>query len=198
MSGVRSLLDSPKRYELLQRLVGGTRSRRELVRDYVQPEPGARVLDLGCGPGELVPQLGNVNYVGVDLSPAYIEQAKTAFPNQEFRVGDATRLDEDLRNFDLVLAFGVLHHLDDEDAERFLRGAAAALAKDGRFVSVDPALLKDDRRSARLVISYDRGEYVRAPEEYEILARRSFADVEPSLRSDLLRIPYTHCILVCG
>jgi hypothetical protein len=44
-----------------------------------------------------------MRYVGVDVSDRYIARARDAFGDRaEFRVGDATRLDDDLRHFDLV------------------------------------------------------------------------------------------------
>jgi SAM-dependent methyltransferase len=186
-------------YELWSRLVGGERGRSTVLRDYVRPRPGVRVLDLGCGPGELVEHLGGSRYVGVDVSDRYIARARDAFGDRaEFRVGDATRLDEDLRNFDLVLAFGVIHHLDDESALRLLSGAKAALGPGGRFVSVDPAVIPDDRAAARLLVSWDRGDHVRSPAEYKRLAESVFDRVLCDRRRDLLRIPYSHCVLDCS
>jgi SAM-dependent methyltransferase len=185
-------------YELWSRLVGGERGRSTVLRDYVRPGRGARVLDLGCGPGELVRHLPDVDYVGIDLSEEYIEHARRAFGDRaEFRVGDATRLEEDLGGFDLVVAFGVIHHLDDQGALRLLRGAKAALVPGGRFVSVDPVVISDDRAVARLLVSWDRGSQVRGPGEYKRLAEASFERVRCDVRQDLLRIPYTHCVLEC-
>jgi len=198
VSGIRSILSSPMVYELWSSLVGGERGRRRVVRDHVRPRPGARVLDLGCGPGELVDHLGDVQYVGVDISTGYIARARHAFGDRaEFRVGDATQLDDDLRDFDVVLAFGVIHHLDDQSALRLFSGAKAALGPDGLFVSVDPTVLPDDRTAARLLASWDRGDYVRGPAEYKQLAVSAFEDVRCDVRRDLLRIPYTHCVLKC-
>lgn len=183
-------------YELWSSLVGGEQGRSTIVRDYVRPRTGARVLDLGCGPGELVDHLGDVRYVGVDESDGYIVRARHAFGDRaEFRVGDATRPDDDLRDFDVVLAFGLIHHLDDQSALRLLSGAKAALAPGGRFVSVDPATVSDDRAAARLLASWDRGDYVRGPAEYKRLAESAFDCVRCDVRRDLLRMPYTHCVL---
>jgi SAM-dependent methyltransferase len=198
MSGVRGILSSPKVYELWSRLVGGERGRGAVVREYVRPGRDARVLDLGCGPGELVRYFSNVDYVGIDLSEEYIEHARRVFGDRaEFRVGDATRLDDDLGDFDLVVAFGVIHHLDDQGALRLLTGAKAALVPGGRFVSIDPVLVSDDRAVARLLVSWDRGSQVRSPEDYKRLAEASFERVRYDIRQDLLRIPYTHCVLEC-
>jgi SAM-dependent methyltransferase len=198
MSGLRSVLASPRIYELWSRLVGGEAGRSTLIREYIRPSPGARVLDLGCGPGELVRLLGDVDYVGVDVSERYIAAARRSVGGPaEFRVGDATSLDADLRGFDLVVALGVIHHLDDDSALRLLSGARAALGPDGRFVSVDPVLTSDARGAARLLVSWDRGGHVRGPGEYRRLAESTFGRVQCDVRQDLLRIPYLHCVLEC-
>jgi SAM-dependent methyltransferase len=144
----------------------------------------------------MLPYLGNVGYLGVDISEQYIERARERFGERaEFRVGDATRLASDLRDFDLVIAFGVLHHVDDNGAVRLFRGSAEALADGGRVVTVDPTYAPGQGRAARAILARDRGRHIRGPKEYERLARDALSTVETTVRHDLLRIPYSHCIL---
>jgi SAM-dependent methyltransferase len=194
--GIRGVLGAPQIYEAWSRLVGSEHGRSTLVRDHVRPWSGARVLDLGCGPGDLVRHLGDVDYVGVDSSEEYIASARRSYGQAEFRVGDATALDADLRDFDLVLAFGLIHHLDDRTAESVFKEARRVLAQAGRFVGVDPTILQErGPLLARLLIAFDRGDHVRTPEEYRRLAERNLKVISNSVRTDLLRVPYSQCIL---
>jgi SAM-dependent methyltransferase len=197
-TGVRAVLSRPAVYELWSRVVGGDRARNTFARDHIRPVPGERVLDLGCATGDILPYLGDVDYVGVDLSPEYVARGRERFGDgAEFRAGDATAIDDDLRDFDVVLALGVLHHLDDDGARGLFRGAARALRPGGRVITLDNAFTDDQSRVARAIIARDRGQHVREPAEYAALASEEFADVQQQVRHDLMHIPYTHVILEC-
>ncbi len=193
------MLARPFLYEAFSALVGGRGARTALIEHHVRPGERDRILDLGCGPGELRSHLpAGVRYVGVDISQAYIDRARERFPGTaEFRTGDATALDDDLRDFDIVLGVGFLHHLDDGQAAQALRGAARALAPSGRMVTIDPTFTDPQSRLARAVIRRDRGQHVREPDSYRELAETAFGQVTLGVRTDLLRIPYTHAVLEC-
>ena len=49
---------------------------------------GKRVLELGCGAGELLAELRPVHGTGIDISPRMIETARAAYPALEFILGD--------------------------------------------------------------------------------------------------------------
>ncbi len=98
-----------------------------------QVEPGARVLEVGCGTGalafRLAPQAAEV--VGVELSPAMIGYARrrlsaAAAPNVSFVLGDAAaalagRADA---SFDVATMVLVLHEMPAETRPGVLREAA--------------------------------------------------------------------------
>jgi SAM-dependent methyltransferase len=195
--GIRSILSNPAVYELFSRLVGGERARRTLVAEHLRPSGADRVLDIGCGPGELLTLLpADVRYLGVDISAAYIERARARFGSRaEFHVGDATSFSPGDRRFDLVLAIGVLHHLNDQQAKDLLQIAARALAPDGRVVTVDGVYAPGQSRIASAIIARDRGQHVRTTDGYEALAHETFSTVRAVVRHDLLRMPYSLCIL---
>ncbi|MBU2490814.1 MAG: glycosyltransferase [Proteobacteria bacterium] len=60
---------------------------QEKMLKFLVPE-NARVLELGCGAGDLLAALKPSRGVGVDLSPAMIEKAKEKFPHLSFVAGD--------------------------------------------------------------------------------------------------------------
>jgi SAM-dependent methyltransferase len=195
--GLRSILSHPAVYELFSRLVGGERARRTLIAEHVRPSAGDRILDIGCGPGELLTLMpSDVRYVGVDISDAYIDRARDRFGNKaEFHVGDASTFSPGERRFDLVLAIGVLHHLDDHQTRHLLQMAGRALAPEGRAVTVDGVYAPGQSPVARAIIDRDRGQHVRTLDGYEALAGETFSTVQAVVRHDLLRIPYSLCIL---
>lgn len=106
-------------------------------RDYMKfliPK-GARVLDLGCGTGDLLEQLAPSHGIGVDLSPAMIEQAKRFYPHHTFVVGDAED-DAFIRSlegpFDYIVLSDTIGMLD--DIETALRRLHSLCNSDTRII----------------------------------------------------------------
>lgn len=197
-SGLRALLSSPKVYDFVQNALGAQSSRRTLVRDHFQLRSGHTMLDVGCGTGEITPHLpAGVNYYGIDLSPDYIASARQRYGQLgRFDVADVSQpLPSSTPPADLVTCIGLLHHLDDSECVTLFRSIDKLLASGGRFVTLDPTFVSGQSVIAYQLARRDRGRNVRSPEAYEALAKRVFANVKPIVRHDLLRIPYTHCVL---
>jgi SAM-dependent methyltransferase len=197
---VRRLLAHPLVYSLFRRLVGRDSARERYAREHLRVQPGQRVLDVGCGTGEILEILPAVQYAGYDLSPDYIARARRRFGERgEFH---CRAVDDDLpvtpSSVDVVIAHGVLHHLDDDQARTLFRVARRALKPGGRLVTYDGCFTPDQSAAARFVVSLDRGRHVRTREAYERLARGEFSEVRTFVRHDLVRIPYTHLIMECG
>lgn len=198
-SGLHGLLRHPKVYEFFQRAVGSLDVRREMIERHLRPQPGDRLLDIGCGPADILAHLDGVQYTGFDPSPEYIASARQRHGDRgRFLVATVEQAASDgLGVFDLVLAKGVLHHVENDEAARVFSLAHGVLRPGGRLVTLDPCWTPEQSAAARLVISQDRGRNIRSLETYRGLAQRHFAHVTAYVRHDLLRIPYTHLFLEC-
>ncbi len=160
---IRSVLALPQAYQLFFNVIGAPERSRILVREYIRPKPGDRILEIGCGPGTIIPYLPAAEYVGFDASSEYIEQARKRFPEAKFvcdRVSQFTLPQGD--PFDIVLALGILHHLDNEEALQLFRIAHQALKPGGKLVTLDGVWTPDQSSTARYIQGHDRGQFIRA------------------------------------
>ena len=192
---MRSVLELPAGFDLYQRLVGAHGSKRRFVEEFAQPRSGESVLDLGSGTGslfDLMPE--GTEYVGVEIDRKYVEAARASHGNRaQFVHADATTYRAG-REFDLALAYGVLHHLTDDEARGLLRAARAGR----RFVAAEPCATETAGFLESFLMRHDRGRFIRSQEAYARLARDVFERVDARLVEGTYRIPYTLVILDCS
>jgi trans-aconitate methyltransferase len=102
--------------------------------ELLAPKPGERVLDLGCGTGDLTAQLAasGASVMGVDASNDMITEARRKHPGLTFSVGDGQELRFE-REFDAVFSNATLHWMP--RADDVATGIARALRPGGRFVA---------------------------------------------------------------
>ena len=112
--------------------------------DLVQPRPGLRVLDLGCGTGEGTRQLHDrwqaAETVGLDSSAAMLEKAAPLAGNGlRFAPGDIERLEEALgpSRWDVVFSNAALHWVPDHRA--LFPRLVSLLAEGGQLAVQMPA-----------------------------------------------------------
>lgn len=127
-----------------------------LLRDFAAvvqmldlPE-GARVLDVGCGPGWTSVFLARMGYLvtGFDLAPDMITLAERRAAREgvdaqcTFRVADSEQFDFP-PEFDAVLVYDTLHHVQREQA--VLENCFRALEPGGKLVLAEPGFLHGKR-----------------------------------------------------
>lgn len=197
ITGLYRLTQFPRVYAAFQSMLGGERTRRELVETYLHPKAGERVLDIGCGSASLLPDLGEIHYTGIDLNSEHIATAKQRFGHKaSFHCGSVATLGQFVDGpFDLVIGIGLLHHLDDDEVDELCRLIKDRLVPGGRFVTVDPAFVIGQNPLAYWLAARDSGECVRSPEAYMERLQPFFGKFCVTIRHDLLRVPYTHCII---
>lgn len=100
--------------------------------------PGKRVLEVGCGTGDILHSLAPEYGLGIDISPQMVSRAQDKYPALRFKVHDI--LGEPLNEtFDFVVAVDVAEHVS--DLGRAIKFMARSLQPDARLVitTVSPA-----------------------------------------------------------
>lgn len=102
--------------------------------DLLKPEADEKILDLGCGTGDLAYTImtHDSQVIGVDNSLKMIQQAQKKFPTMTFQKGDATALNFDAK-FDGVFSNATLHWVKQPEAA--LKAIYQSLKTGGRFVA---------------------------------------------------------------
>ena len=100
----------------------------------LDPKPGERILDVGCGTGQLTSRIveAGADVVGLDQSAEMLERARENCPSARIILGNAASFHEEAE-FDAVFSNAVLHWV--HDASGAARSIAAALKPGGRFVA---------------------------------------------------------------
>lgn len=103
---------------------GRWRSVAEKMAAHYDLQPGARILDVGCGKGfllhELTEVIPDVQVVGIDISQYSIENAKEEV-KPFLQVGHAKQLPFEDDSFDFVVSINTLHNLYIQDLWSALR-----------------------------------------------------------------------------
>jgi 2-polyprenyl-3-methyl-5-hydroxy-6-metoxy-1,4-benzoquinol methylase len=158
----RALARTYRRFALVNALVSGWRA---VWRTHVAPALPAdgrgRVLDLGCGGGDLARAIVrwaaadgfDVEVVGVDPDPRAIDAAtRSTTRGVTFRQQSSGELVSAGERFDVVVSNHVLHHLGDAERHGFLADSAALAAS--------RSLHSDIRRSPEAYRAYALGSAV--------------------------------------
>lgn len=197
-TGIRSVLSQPAIYTIFQYLMGAKKGWTTFANHYIRSKDEDVILDIGCGPADILEYLPSVTYWGFDISEQYIAKAKFKYGSRgNFFAKTLTFKDlKNLPKFDLVIACGLLHHVNDQIAHEVFKLAHAALKPGGRFITIDPCFSPDQNAIARYLISQDRGQHVRNQSEYQDLTLGTFAEAKIKVVHKMW-IPYTHCIIEC-
>jgi len=154
-------------YDPLTRLLGAARARARLL-DAADVQPGDRVLDLGCGTGELALALARrepqAHITGLDPDPLALararEKTEAAAANIEWTQGYAGHAPFPDRSFDRIVSSLVIHHLSSEQKREAFRDALRLLRPGGALHVLDfgPPRTRVDRA---LSVLFHHGELLR-------------------------------------
>lgn len=154
-----------------------------------------RILDVGCGPGTNTAHFMQVDYLGLDKNPAYIEYARRRF-RRPFVIADVTTYAVDrVGRFDFILVNSLLHHLDDAGTRHVLSHLGTLLTDNGH-VHIIELVIPPEPSVAQRLARWDRGKFARPLDEWRAMFCEYFVPVvdEPftvgMIRMDLWHFVY--------
>ena len=103
------------------------------VLEWLAAQPGERILDLGCGDGQLTQRIGaaGASVIGIDSSPAMVSAARAR--GMKVDQGSAEKLPYPDHVFEAVFSNAALHWVRDQDA--MMGEVHRVLKPGGRFVA---------------------------------------------------------------
>ena len=110
---------------------------RRHVLPHLPRDPGAAILDIGCGYGPMLytlSQHGYRNVTGVDISPEQVQLAHRLGIEGVQQADVLAHLQRKPATYDVVLAFDLLEHMSKSELLELVDAVAAALRPGGRFI----------------------------------------------------------------
>ncbi len=205
-TGWRSLLTLGLVYRLVQFVFSERRSKALILERYILPAgANCSILDMGCGPGNLLGFLPEtVRYTGFDVSAEYIDSAgKTHAGREGAKFICASSLDSQLReslansSVDVAIVHGVFHHISDAQAGEMFTLAREKVRPGGKMVILEPVWFSGQSRFRRWLMSLDRGKNIKTLEDWRTFFQSStagWAELELELHPNLIRF---YDLVVC-
>lgn len=173
--GSRQLASVPWAFDSLRWLLeGGFVQHYRLLRERFPVAPQS-VLDCGCGTGIFARCFPQHCYVGIDLSPEYIQRARERHSAHRFQVMDASSLQFPGDSFEAVIVAGVIHHMDSSLAKRVLSEIRRVLKPAGTLLMWEDVHTRSPwNMLGKLVHRLDVGDHIRSSFEYARLLESDF------------------------
>jgi len=191
----KDILKFPILYEISQKIFLADNFRKKILKKIVK-DKNLNILDIGCGPGNMIKYLNFNKYYGFDTDERYIEYAKKKFKNcnffcEIFSESSIKKIDK----IDTVILFGILHHINNNEVYELLKNIKLALKNKYKIIILDPVFEDGQNLIAKFLIKNDRGKFIRTSKEYiELFKKLNF---NPSFKIYHQKIvPYTWIVSV--
>jgi len=197
-SKIYNLINSPLFYIFFQKIMSGTSFRKKIIIKNIKNSK-VKVLDIGCGPAEVLNYIPNSVYYGYDIDPRSINYAKKKYKdkNHHFFCKKFGKSEiKKLPKIDYVILFGIVHHLNDEEVKNLFELCKKVMKKNAVLLTEDPILIKNQNPIARFLIKNDRGMNIREKSNYLKLVNVYFKNIRAKITHQFF-VPYTWFSVIC-
>jgi trans-aconitate methyltransferase len=180
------ILESPLGYALWSAPLNQPKVEAIRLQLKAAGKTGGRFLDIGCGPGSNSKIFGtDFDYLGIDINPAYIAEARCRYPSMKFEATDARSLNLGNQTFDVILMNSFLHHLGDNECVALMKGLLPVFSSSSIVIVQEPLVPEAPFMFAKLMMKLDRGGHFRALEHWRRIIEGSGFNV---IRDDFYSI----------
>tara|TARA_B110000305_G_C19432705_1_gene637119 strand:+ start:1534 stop:2124 length:591 start_codon:yes stop_codon:yes gene_type:complete len=190
---IKNILNNPLIYKLSQKIFLADAFRKRILKELIV-EKNLSILDIGCGPGNMIKYLSFNKYFGFDNDIKYISYASKKYKDcnffcEIFSKSSINKIDK----VDVVMLFGLLHHISNNEALELLENVKLTLKKNSKIVILDPVLIDSQNPIAKFLIKNDRGKFVRTVDEYQEIFKQTNLRTSYKIYHQKI-VPYTHIV----
>ena len=196
---IYNFINNPLIYKIIQYVMSGTSFRNSIIKKNIR-KSNLKILDIGCGPAQILEHIPKCDYYGYDIDQRSIQYAKKKYRQKNYhfycKKFNKTEIKK-LPKFDFVIFFGILHHLSNKEADKMLTLCKRTMKKNSKLLTEDPILLEKQNIIAKFLIEKDRGINVRQKKEYINLLKKHFKKIKNKVTHQFF-IPYTWFTTICS
>ena len=162
----------------------------ENLNKYIEEKKIKIVYDIGCADSLFLKYNTNsIIYYGYDIEPGFIKKSKEIFNgNTKFNfecISAAKIANLKFEQNSIVLMCGLIHHLNDNDALSLISNINS---QNAQAFAIDPLRKNGQGFLNKLLISIDRGDYIRNENQYKSIFQ-SFSVIH---KDNFLRFKFDH------
>ena len=196
---IYNFINNPLIYKIIQGVMSGTSFRNGIIKKNITKN-NLKILDIGCGPAQILEHIPKCDYYGYDIARRSIQYAKKKYYQKNYhfycKKFNKTELKK-LPKFDFIIFFGILHHLSNKEVHEILKLCKKIMKKNSKLLTEDPIFLKNQNIIAKFLIKKDRGLNVRKKQQYIDLLKKHFKKIKNKVIHQYF-IPYTWFTTVCS
>ena len=196
---IYNFINNPLIYKIIQGVMSWTSFRNIIIKKNITKN-NLKILDIGCGPAQILEHIPKCDYYGYDIDRRSIQYAKKKYYQKNYhfycKKFNKTELKK-LPKFDFIIFFGILHHLSNKEVYEILKLCKKIMKKNSKLLTEDPIFLENQNLIAKFLIKKDRGLNVRKKPEYLALLKNHFKKIKNKVTHQYF-IPYTWITTICS